>query len=78
VKLCMVVIFKAGKIKAIHFEFNEMNLASRTCFRDFWSLLSNYDFFRLLSSGMIKIDKYSPVQTEIFAYQNIVAILKVK
>ena len=69
---------KAGKIKAIHFEFNEMNVASRTYFRDFWSLLNNYDFFRLLPSGMIKIDKYSPVQTEIFAYQNIVAILKVQ
>jgi FkbM family methyltransferase len=69
---------KAGKIKAIHFEFNEMNVASRTYFRDFWNLLSNYDFFRLLPSGMIQIDKYSAVQTEIFAYQNIVAILKVK
>jgi FkbM family methyltransferase len=69
---------KSRKIKAIHFEFNEMNVASRTYFRDFWNLLSDYDLFRLLPSGMIKLDKYSPIQTEIFAYQNIIGILKVE
>jgi len=66
----------AGKIEAIHFEFNEMNISSRTFFRDFWSLLPNYDLYRLLPDGMVLIDRYSPVFCEIFAYQNIVAILK--
>jgi len=66
----------AGRIAAIHFEFNEMNVSSRTYFRDFWDLLPNYDFYRLLPGGMARIDRYVPVYCEIFAYQNIVAILK--
>jgi len=65
-----------GKISAIHFEFNEMNVLSRVFFRDFWNLLPNYDFYRLVSDGMIKIENYSPVFCEIFGYQNIIAILK--
>ncbi|MCD2449762.1 FkbM family methyltransferase [Methylicorpusculum oleiharenae] len=67
---------EAGKISAIHFEFNEMNVASRTYFWDFWDLLPNFDFYRLLPNDMVKIEKYKPVFCEIFAYQNIVAILK--
>lgn len=67
---------KQGRISVIHFEFNEMNVASRTYFMDFWNLLPNYDFYRLLPNDMIKIDKYKPVFCEIFAFQNIVAILR--
>jgi len=62
-------------IMAIHFEFNEMNVISRSFFKDFVDLLPEYDFYRLLPSGMISI-KYSPLNSEIFAYQNIVAILR--
>ena len=65
-----------GKIKAIHFEFNEMNVSSRAFFRDFWKLLDGYRFYRLLPNDMLEIKQYSPLQCEIFAYQNIVAILK--
>lgn len=64
-----------GKVKIIQFEFNEMNVSSRSYFRDFWELLPNYRFYRLLPSGMVEIKEYSPVTCEIFAYQNIVAIL---
>ena len=67
---------QSAKIEAIHFEFNEMNVCSRTFFRDFWDILPNYDFYRLLPTGMVKIERYSPLFCEIFAYQNIVAILK--
>jgi FkbM family methyltransferase len=66
----------AGKIEAIHFEFNEMNVASRVFFRDFWNLMPNYDFYRLLPDNMVKLNNYSPVFCEIYAYQNIVALLK--
>jgi FkbM family methyltransferase len=66
----------SGKIKAIHFEFNEMNVASRVFFKDFWTALSEYDFYRLLPNGMIKIKKYNPLFCEIYSYQNIVAIYK--
>lgn len=66
----------AGQVEAIHFEFNEMNVCSRVFFRDIWNLLPNYDFYRLLPDGMAKFERYSPVFCEIFAYQNIVALLK--
>ena len=57
----------------IQFEFNEMNVASRVFFRDFWLMLPNYEFYRLMVDGMIRIDKYDPIYCEIFAFQNIVA-----
>lgn len=66
----------SGKIDMIHFEFNEMNVFSRTYFHDFWELLTGYNLFRLLPSGMLEIKQYSPLYCEIFAYQNIVAIRK--
>ncbi len=64
---------KAGIIKAIHFEFNEMNVLSRTFFNDFQTMLSDYTFYRMLPNGLLKMDKYVPLYFEIFAYQNIVA-----
>ena len=63
-------------VKVIHFEFNEMNVTSNTYFRDFWDILSEYDLFRMLPNELVKIATYSPVFCEIFAYQNLVAILK--
>jgi FkbM family methyltransferase len=63
-------------IEAIHFEFNEMNVASRCFFKDFMSILEGYEFYRLLPNGMIRINKYTPLYCEIFAYQNIVAFLR--
>jgi len=64
------------RIKAIHFEFNEMNAVSHVFFRDFWRLLDNYRIYRLLPNEMLEIKRYNPISCEIFAYQNIVAILK--
>jgi FkbM family methyltransferase len=65
-----------GKVNLIHMEFNEMNVASRVFFKDFWDFLPNYDFYRMLPNGLIPIKSYSPVFCEIFAYQNIVAKLR--
>ena len=68
---------KKGKIKAIQFEFNEMNIISRVFFKDFWDLLNeNYKMYRMLSDGLVRIKKYSPVLSEIYAFQNIVALHK--
>jgi len=68
-----------NKIKAIHFEFNEMNIVSKSCFKNFWDLLPNYKFYRLLPGGkLLEIKSYLPLNCEIFAFQNIVAILKDK
>lgn len=63
-----------GKIGAIHFEFNEMNVISKVFFKDYFELLSNYDLYRLLPNSMVPIKHYNAIDNEIFAYQNIVAI----
>jgi FkbM family methyltransferase len=66
-----------NKINAIHFEFNEMNIISRVFFKDFFDVLPNYIFYRLLPGGkLLEIKEYSPLNCEIFAFQNIIAILK--
>lgn len=67
---------RANKVELIQFEFNEMNIISKVSFRDFWELLPNYDFFRMLPDGLVPIEKYNPIHCEIYAYQNIVAKLK--
>lgn len=64
------------RIKAIHFEFNEMNVVSRVFLRDFFEILEGYRFYRLLPNEMLEIRSYNPLSCEIFAYQNIVAIMK--
>jgi FkbM family methyltransferase len=64
------------QIEAIHFEFNEMNVISRVFLRDFMHILKNYDFYRLLPKGKISFKNYSPLHCELFAYQNIIAILR--
>lgn len=62
------------RISVIHFEFNEMNVYSRTYLHDFITLLAGYRLFRLSGNGLIDLSDYRPVTHEIFAYQNIVAI----
>ena len=62
------------RIHTIHFEFNEMNIFSRTFLSDFIKLLPGFSFFRMLPNGLTPIDNYRPCHLEIFAYQNIVAI----
>lgn len=69
-------ILSAGKVKAIHFEFNEMNAVSRSFFIDFWKTLDKYQFYRLLPNDSLAIRHYTPLSCEIFAYQNVVAILR--
>jgi len=66
-------LIESGSIKCIHFEFNEMNIVSRTFFRDFRNILQDFDLYRLLPNGVLLLSD-SPVLTELFAYQNIIAI----
>lgn len=67
---------RTNKVDLIQFEFNEMNIVSKASFRDFWELLVNYDFFRMLPDGLVPIEVYNTIHCEIYAYQNIVAKLK--
>ena len=69
-------LIKENSIEAIQFEFNQMNIQSRTFFKDFMDILDGYTFFRITSFGLIPLDNYSPIKNEIFAYQNIFSIKK--
>lgn len=64
----------ANKVDIIHFEFNEMNIMSKTFMKDFYDLLTNYTFYRLLPNDLLPLGKYSAAKYEIFLYQNIVAV----
>ncbi|MBC9929419.1 FkbM family methyltransferase [Chitinophaga qingshengii] len=64
----------AGMVKVIQIEFNEMNVISRTFFKDIIDLLPGYHFYRLLPDGLQPLGKYNPAHYEIFSFQNIVAI----
>ncbi|MBK2357528.1 FkbM family methyltransferase [Francisella hispaniensis] len=67
----------AKKVRTIQFEFNEMNIVSKSSFKDFWDLLNDYKLYRILPGGaLIPINNYSPINCEIYAYQNIIATLK--
>jgi FkbM family methyltransferase len=63
-----------NKIKAIHFEFNSMNIISKVFMKDFIKLLPQYSFYRVLPDGLLKIEHEKILLTEIFGFQNIVAI----
>jgi hypothetical protein len=67
-------MLRENRIRAIQFEFNEMNVVSRVFFKDFCDLLPNYKFYRMLSHGLGPLDPYSPLWCELFAFQNIVAL----
>jgi FkbM family methyltransferase len=70
-------LLREGRIRAIHFEFNEMNVFSRVFFRDFYDLLPNYRFYRMLRDGLVALDPYSALSCELFAYQNVVALPRI-
>ena len=54
-----------------------MSVISNTFFKDFWDLLLDFDFYRVLHDGMHHIQSYNALTCEIFAYQNIIAVKKV-
>jgi len=64
-------------VELIQVEFNDMNTVSRVFFRDFLALLGDrYDFYRLLPGGLLPISNYRPLLCEIFAYQNLLFVLR--
>jgi FkbM family methyltransferase len=67
----------ARKVRFVQFEFNEMNLLSRTTMDDIAALLPGYALHRLLYDGSLRsLDSVSPLQKNLFAFQNIVAVRK--
>jgi FkbM family methyltransferase len=62
-------------IKAFQIEFNEMNIIAGTSFYKLKQALPGYSWYRLLPDGMVPIDGEPIVLQEIYAFQNLVAIL---
>lgn len=69
-------IISKNKIGIIYFEFNEMNVVSRTFFKDIYDFLPNYNFYRLLPGSLVSLGSYNALFYEIFVLQNVVAIRK--
>jgi FkbM family methyltransferase len=63
------------KIGIIQIEFNEMNVISRTYYRDIQRALPNHKFYRLLPNGLLEVPAV-PAYSEIFAFQNLLGIPK--
>jgi len=63
------------KIKIIQFEFGEINIDSRTYFRDYWNFFSNLEFrlFRITRGTPLEIREYSE-SLETFAVTNYLAV----
>lgn len=70
-------VIEQGCVRAVQFEFNEMNIISRIFLKDFYDLLGNqWTLYRLDTQNLIPLGtKYNP-ENEIFKYQNIIAIHK--
>lgn len=61
-------------VRAIQFEFNEMNVASRTFLKDFYDILgSDWSFHRLDTKQLIPLGAYDSIN-EIYKFHNIVAL----
>ncbi len=67
-------LIEKDMIGCVHFEFNEMAVISRYFLRDFRKLLPRHSFYRILPYGLLELDHLPIVLTELFAYQNILAI----
>ena len=66
-------MIQKNAIRAIQFEFNEMNVFSRVFLKDFYDILRGYSFYRLLPRALLPLGRYSS-RNEIFAFQNILAL----
>src|SRR5687768_3008645 len=70
-------LMQQNRIGMIQFEFNEMNVFSGSFFYNFSHLLENFILYRLLPHGLLPLPQ-NPLLTELFGFQNILAIPKDK
>lgn len=69
-------LLTTGEVDIIQFEFNEIHSYSRVFMKDFYDLLPDFEFYRLLPRGVIKLGSYRPLTHELFGFQNIIAVRK--
>lgn len=68
-------LIREERIGIIQFEFNEMNIISHSFLHDFRKLLPKYQIFRLLPKGLLPVP-VDPLLSELFGFQNVVAVLQ--
>lgn len=69
---------KNKTIKAMYFELNNINIIIKALVKYFSKMLPQYDFYRVLPKGLLKTEQNKVLLTEIFGFQNIVAVTKQK
>lgn len=67
-------LIREGRLGIVQFEFNTMNVFSRSFMRDFYQILSGYRFYRIVRDGLVAMGDYNPLMVELFGHQNVVAI----
>lgn len=70
-------LIKSNSVKFIQFEFNSCNVYYRVFLKDFYDILTGYDFFRIKKGKLIPLGKYDSIN-EVFKYQNILAVRNAK
>ena len=53
-----------------------MNVVSGVFLKNIYELLNDYFLYRMLPNSLVSLGKYCPIEWEMFAYQNIVAVRK--
>jgi hypothetical protein len=69
-------MLSSRRIRALQFEFGPANIASRTFFFDFWSMLrEQYRIWRIIPGGMVPIETYGE-HLEVFLTTNYLAVAR--
>ena len=70
-------LLEEGRIAAIQFEFNEMNVVGRTFLNDFMKYMQPaYRLYRVLPHGLLPLSEQNYWFNEQFIFQNIIAVRK--
>lgn len=67
-------LLEERRVDVIQFEFNEMNVYARVFMQDFFEILKGYRLYRLIPGGLLRLWAENALQSNIFAFQNIVAL----
>lgn len=67
-------LISRNAISVLQIEFGGTHLHSRVYFNDIQMLLPGFHFFRLLPKSLAPIHVGRPLKTELFAFQNIIAV----